>query len=104
MDRRVEMRAGVLAEADIVPVPGRAALVVARDVLDAERRGLPELGRQRDERKLLRQGLGEIDHPDLAGRNRAREGEQIDGHDTLRIAFEHDLFPKNWYPLFGIML
>src|SRR5580704_13874641 len=40
MDRRVEMRAGVLAEAQIVPVPARPALVVARDFLHAERPAL----------------------------------------------------------------
>ena len=34
--RGIEMRAGVLAAGDIVPVPGRPALVVAGDLLERE--------------------------------------------------------------------
>ena len=68
MDRRVEMRAGVLAAADIVPVPGRPALVVAGDLLDPERQGLTELWRQRDLRKIRAEGLREIDDADAPAR------------------------------------
>src|SRR5262249_54440415 len=47
MDRRVEMGAGVLAAAEIVPVPfAAAARVIAGDFFDPERRALAELRRQ----------------------------------------------------------
>ena len=72
------MRAGVLAEADVVPVPRRSALVVARHLLDAERRALPKLRRQHDGRKFLRQRLREIDDADLAARYGAGEGKKVD--------------------------
>src|SRR6185312_13317118 len=36
VDRRIEVGAGVLAAGKVVPVPGRSALVVARDLFDAE--------------------------------------------------------------------
>src|SRR5581483_1369335 len=37
MDRGIEMRAGMLTAGDVVPVPGRSALVVMRDLLEGER-------------------------------------------------------------------
>src|SRR6185437_9902205 len=44
--RCVEMRSGVLAGAEVVPVPGGAALVVVAYFLELELCGLPELWRQ----------------------------------------------------------
>src|SRR6267143_1061583 len=73
VDRRVEMRAGVLAAGKIVPVPGGAALVVARHFLDAERPGLAHLRRERDLRELWRKRLREVDHPDSSCRQFANE-------------------------------
>src|SRR5262245_61211372 len=74
------MRAGVLTHAEIVPIPGRAALVIARYLLDPERRALSELRRQRDGGEVLRQGLGQIDHAHGTCRHRARQGEEIERH------------------------
>src|SRR5689334_16794532 len=68
------MRAGVLAEADVVPVPGWPALVVARDFLHAEWAALAELRRQHDWRKIRRKRLRQVDEPDTArGDERAQE-------------------------------
>src|SRR5712691_2500440 len=40
VDRRVEVRAGMLAQVQHIPVPGRATSVVARDLADGQcRRG-----------------------------------------------------------------
>ena len=73
VDRRVEVRSGMLAETDVVPVPGRSALVVARHLLHPERRALSQLGRQHDGREFLRQRLRQVDDADVAGRRpRAR--------------------------------
>src|SRR5919108_2278627 len=80
VDRRVEMRPGVLAETDVVPVPGRAALIVARHFFHAERRALPELGRQHDGRELLCQRLREVDDTDVAIDDCARERKEVDAH------------------------
>src|SRR5690349_14369146 len=73
MHRRVEMRAGVLAEREIVPVPAGAAVVVARDLLHAERRALVELRRQHDLREARRQGLRQVDHAHAAAGKRGAE-------------------------------
>src|SRR6267143_1954961 len=73
VDRRVEMRAGVLAAGKIVPVPCRPALVVARHFLDAERPSLAHLRRQRDLRELGGESLREVDHPDPPRRQFANE-------------------------------
>src|SRR5262249_56215128 len=43
VDRRVEMRSGMLAETNVVPVPSWSALVVARHLFHAERRALSQL-------------------------------------------------------------
>ena len=67
VDRRIEVRAGVLAAGEVVPVPARPALVVARDLLDTEGQALAHLGRQDDLREVRRQRLGQVDHPDAAG-------------------------------------
>src|SRR5258708_21287284 len=57
VDRCVEVRAGVLATGEVVPIPGRPALVVVRHLLDAERPALSHLRRQRERWKLRRQRL-----------------------------------------------
>jgi hypothetical protein len=64
--RRVEVGAGVLAQADGVPVPGGAFVVVVGDFLhgDAGRGG--EDRRQTDDRRLWPERLGEVDDLDLA--------------------------------------
>src|ERR1051326_729137 len=54
VDRRVEVRAGVLAAGEVVPIPGGPALVVARHLLDPERPRLSHLGRQADVREFGR--------------------------------------------------
>jgi hypothetical protein len=74
------MRAGVLAERNVAPVPGRAAFVVARDLLHAERRALIELGRQHDPREARRQRLRQVDNPYAAACERARELVQQRAH------------------------
>ena len=53
----------------IVPVPRRAALIVARDLLHAERRALVELRRQHDLRKARRQRLRQIDDTHAVARD-----------------------------------
>src|SRR5215831_7060901 len=57
MDRRIEMRPGMLADGEIVPIPGRTALIVARHFFEAERRALTEFRRQSDVWKLRTQGV-----------------------------------------------
>src|SRR5262249_22321127 len=69
--------AGVLAERDVVPVPGGAALVVAGDLAHAERRALVELGRQDDLREARRESLRKVDHPHASA---AKRGGQLVEH------------------------
>ena len=77
VDRRVEVRAGVLAAREVVPVPARAARVVGRDLLDPERPTLAHLGRQRDLRKVGRERLRQVDDADApAGERRGELGEE----------------------------
>ena len=73
VNRRIEMRPGMLAEAHIVPVPGRPAFVVARDFLHAERTRLTHLRRQYDRRKVRRQRLRQIDDSHAARRSDAAQ-------------------------------
>ncbi len=89
VDRRVEMRAGVLAAGEVVPVPGRAALVVARHLVDAERPRLPEFRRQHDLRKLGRQRLRQVDDADAAAREfrgQSRQRARCHVRDVLAAA------------------
>ena len=79
MDGRVEMRSRMLTHRDVVPIPGRAALVVARDFLDAERRALPQFQRHHDGRKIGRERMRQIDDRDPALGNGAHEGEEVKG-------------------------
>ena len=84
----VEMRAGMLAEAHIVPVPGRPALVVARDFLHAKRPALAHLRRQHDRRKIRRQRLCQIDDVERRPpRRRARRSACSASGRGLRRAF-----------------
>src|SRR5215475_8245087 len=76
MDWRIEMRAGVLAEGHVVPVPGGPAFIVARSFLYAERTALAELRRQHDGWKIGRQRVREVDDPHGAGAERADEGRE----------------------------
>ena len=73
MHRRIEMRAGMLADGEVVPVPGDAALIVMRNLFHPERRALAERRRQDQRRRVRRKGLREIDGADAAGGNGFRE-------------------------------
>jgi len=44
MDRRVEMRAGMFAKRQIIPVPGAAALSLMGNLFHAERAALSHFG------------------------------------------------------------
>ena len=66
MDGRIEVGAGMLAEGQVVPVAGRAAVIVMGNLLNPERPGLPPLRRQHDGRELRRKRLRQIDHADAA--------------------------------------
>ena len=74
--RGVEVRAGVLAGRDVVPVPGGAALVIVADL------GQPEPGRvterrwQLDDRRTRRQRRGEVDHLHRTVTDRVGQGVQ----------------------------
>jgi hypothetical protein len=83
VDRGVEVRAGVLAGRDVVPVPGRPALVVPADLGQRERPRLPELVGQREDRRLRGQRRGEVDDLDGAAAERRDEVLQ-DGHADRR--------------------
>src|SRR5262249_20842299 len=54
-----------------------SALVVARHLFHAKRRALAELRRHDDGRELRRERVREVNHFDVAGGDRAGEGEQI---------------------------
>jgi hypothetical protein len=66
-------RAGVLAAREVVPVPGRAARVVGRDLLDPERPALAHLGRQRDLREVGAERLRQVDDADAPAGERGGE-------------------------------
>src|SRR3954447_2585813 len=82
--RSVEVRAGVLAGAEVVPVPGRTAVVVRADLLELERGGLSELLGQLERRGTRREWSGEVDDPDRAGLERPHEPSQ-NRHVHLRV-------------------
>jgi hypothetical protein len=63
----------MLAAGEIVPVPGGAALVVLRDLLDSKRPALSEFRREHDLREFRRQGLRQIDHADFSGHKVRRQ-------------------------------
>src|ERR1035438_7126857 len=59
--RRVEMRPGVLPGADVVPVPGRAAVAIPADFGQRKGHGITERLRQLEHRRRFRQWRGEVD-------------------------------------------
>src|SRR3954451_17232028 len=65
--RSVKVRAGVLASAEVVPVPGRTAVVVRADLLELERGRLSELLGQLEGGRARREWSGEVDDADGAG-------------------------------------
>src|ERR1700677_2046064 len=81
MRRGIKMGAGMLAHRNVVPVPGRPAMVVVRDFLDPERLRLAEFWRQHDGRKIRVEGLSEIDDPQSPLGDRGREGHEL-GHSV----------------------
>ena len=98
--RRVEVRAGVLAAAEVVPVPGRSALVVATDLLQREAGGLAELGRQLDDRRVRRQRRSQVDDVDGAA------GEAVDqcgerAHRTSLAAIAGEARPRHRHAMVG---
>ena len=73
MDGRVEMGADVLPGGDVVPVPGRAALVVMADLGQLEAAGVGEGRRQLDDRGLVGERGGQVEHLDPAVGDRSDE-------------------------------
>ena len=72
--RRVEMRAGMLAELQPIPRPERPVLVVMRDRMNLDRRRvLADLRRQLDQRRVGPERRGKVHHFDGAGSKRRRE-------------------------------
>src|SRR3954451_22526783 len=64
--RSGEVRAGVLAGAEVVPVLRRTAVVIRADLLDRERGVTAELLGQLERRGTRREWSGEVDDPDGA--------------------------------------
>jgi hypothetical protein len=62
MHRRVEVRAGVLAGREVVPVPGRPTVVVPADLVQRQRDRVAERLRQPDQRGVRAKRSREIDH------------------------------------------
>ncbi len=74
VDRRVEMRAGMLAELQPVPGPPGTVLVVGGDGVDLDLRRVDrELRRQLDQRRVGTEHGGEVHHLDAAGKKLAGE-------------------------------
>ena len=67
MDGRVEVRARVLATLKPVPVPGRAALVVARELVQAEARRVVPLRWQRQNRRVGGERRGQVNNAQASG-------------------------------------
>ena len=74
------MGAGVLAALQGVPVPGGPALVVAGQLPQPEPGRVGERLRQAQDRRLLRQRLGQVDHLDLPGGEGGDQGLDGVGH------------------------
>src|SRR5258707_2097953 len=66
---RIEMRAGVLAAADVVPVPGRTARVGARNLLQRKSLRWRELLGQADRLRVCLQRNCEINDSDAAAQD-----------------------------------
>src|SRR5579875_2479313 len=80
VDRGVEVRAGVLARGDVVPVPGGPALVVAADLMQLECLCISERLRQPDHRCRRLQPGGKVNDLDSAG-SYGRDELVQHGHD-----------------------
>src|ERR687895_2643304 len=80
VDRRVEVRADVLAALEPVPVPGRSPLVVPTELVQSEPGRVRERRRQLDDRGLLGQRLREVNHLDGARPERVDQRRQRVGH------------------------
>src|SRR3989442_795441 len=76
VDRSVEVGAGMFAAFEPVPVPGRAFLVVAADLVRLPVRGVGEGRGKLDHRRPLRQRLGQVDDVDRTGGEGLDEGRQ----------------------------
>ena len=61
MNRRVKMRAGMFSGLKAVPIPGWAAIVIARKLPDLEGRSVGPLRGQRQQRRLRAERLREVD-------------------------------------------
>nr|WP_245719034.1 hypothetical protein [Micromonospora rhizosphaerae] len=77
VDRRVEVGPGVLAGAEVVPVPGRPAVVVRADLVELEPRGLAEVVGQLNCRCIGAQRHGEVDDLDGTGASAATRADRI---------------------------
>ena len=95
---RIEVSADVLTCRDVVPVPGRAALVIAADLLQREMLRVHKWRRQLDHRRVLRERRGEVDDLDGPSRDTAQEVAQ-DGHCRLKVA----RLPGQIAPLDGLV-
>src|SRR3989442_11137131 len=76
VDGGVEVSAGVLAAFEPVPVPGRAFLVVATDLVRLPVWSVREGRWKLDHRRPLRQRLGQVDDVDRTGDEALDEGRQ----------------------------
>ena len=70
VNRSVEVRTGVLAAGNVIPVPGRPARIVLGHFLDAKRPGLAKSGGKLDDRSGRMQGLRQIHHANGTSGNR----------------------------------
>src|SRR3954452_284435 len=86
------MRTGVLAKSQVVPVPGRPTGVVARNLLDADRRGLAEFRRHHDDRKFRAERKRQIDDAHRAGCNRVGQL-----HETTAVHCASPVSSKSAY-------
>ncbi len=83
VDGCVEMRTGMLPATDVVPIPGGAARVVARDLVQGEWLRGSELRRQLDRLRRGIEGHREIDHADAASKDavhQSRKGLSMRSH------------------------
>src|SRR5262249_16788692 len=72
----VEVGAGVLAAAEVVPVPRGPAVVVPADLLELEARRLAELRGQLDDRRLGAESGGPVDDADRSAGQGVGQGLQ----------------------------
>src|SRR5262245_24991450 len=87
MDGRVDMCTRVLTGGEVVPIPGRAPVVIMADLRAGERDGVSERRGQLNDWRVLRQRSREVDHLDGPG---ADTRQQIAKH-------RHGV-PPPWWP------